>query len=87
MTLCDNFYILMILEKDNFVVASFPIIHADIVEVKFQWEQIHEDDSTEIHVFDRFARNSADLDHPLTGIARVEFSYDCAFMIEVSTMI
>ena len=30
----------------NYIVPSFPVFNADIVEVKFQWEQVHEDEST-----------------------------------------
>ena len=43
----------MILEKGsmfNCVVLCFPVFHADIVEVKFQCEQIDEDSATKIHV-------------------------------------
>ena len=88
--LCQNFSVLTILAKGNtfnYIVPSFPVFNADIVEVKFQWEEIHEDRSTELHVFDGFARNCQDLDHPLPGIVRIEFSYDCAFMIKVSEML
>ena len=78
----------MILAKGralNYAVPSFLVFNADIVEVKFQWEQIHkDDDSIEIHIFNEFTRNSEDLNHPLSGIVHVEFSYDCAFKIKVS---
>ena len=84
-----NFSILTILDKSttfNYLVPSFPVFNADIIEVKLQWEEICEDGSTVLHVFEGFARNSEDLDHPLPGIVRIEYSYDCAFMIEVSTI-
>ena len=47
--LCQNFSVLTILAKGstlNYIVSSFPIFNADIIEVKFQWEQVHEDEST-----------------------------------------
>ena len=81
--LCQNFSVLTMLAKGstyNYIVPSFPVFNADIVEVQFQWEEVHKDESTKVHVFDGFARRCQDLDHPLPGIVRVEFSYDCAFM-------
>ena len=80
--LCQN-SVLTILAKGstfNYIVPSFSVFNADIIEVKFQWEQVHEDESTEMHVFDEFAKSCQDLDHPLQGIVCNEFSYDCAFM-------
>jgi len=85
----ENFSILTILNKGNtfnYVVPSFPIFNADIVKVKLQWEERCENGNSKDHVFDGFTRYSEDLDHPLPGIVHVEYSYDCAFMIEVSTV-
>ena len=41
--LCENFSILTILDKGttfNYVIPSFPIFNADIIEVKLQLEEI-----------------------------------------------
>ena len=82
--LCENFSVLTILAKGSMFSYTVPSFNANIVEVKFQWEQIHKNKSSEMHVFDRFAKNCKDLDHPLPGTACIEFNNDCAFMIEVS---
>jgi len=57
------------------------VYKATLGEVKLQWEEY----ATEtIHVFDGFARECDLLDvHPLPTVAKIMFSYDNAFMIEV----
>jgi len=88
--LYEDFSIVTILAKGNtfnYVIPSFPVFNADIVELKLQREEICRDGSTKLHVFNGFARDSKDLDHPLPGMVCIEFSYNCAFMIEVSTVL
>ena len=53
----------------------------DLVEVKLQWE---DGETGEVHVFDGFTRNCEEIDHPLPGIVKVDYSYQNAFIIEVS---
>ena len=83
----DDFVEVSVLTKGNtlhYVVPSFPGFNAELVEVKLQWEEYHKGLLPELHVFDGFARNCENLDHPLPATAYVEFSYDCAFIIHVS---
>jgi len=83
----DDFVEVTVLAKGNtihYVVPSFPVFNAELVEVKLQWEEYREGLPPELHVFDGFARKCENLDHPLPAIAYVEFSYDCAFIIHVS---
>ncbi|XP_065894132.1 uncharacterized protein [Dysidea avara] len=68
----------------NYIVPSFPIFNTDIVEVKLQWEEICEDGSSKLHVFDRFTRYCENLDHPLPAAMCIEQRYVCAFMIEAT---
>jgi len=52
--LYEDFSIVMVLAKGNtfnYVVPSFPVFNADIVELKLQWEEICKDGSTKLHVF------------------------------------
>jgi len=65
----------------EYIAPSFPVYKATLREVKLQWEEY----ATEtVHVFDSFARECDLLDeHPLPAVAKILFSYDNAFMIEV----
>ena len=83
-----QYEILTVLAKGNafkYVIPSFPVYDAKIIEVKLQWEEKCEDGSSKLHVFDGFAQLCEDLDHPLPGVmCIIKQRYDCAFMIEVS---
>ena len=71
-----------VLAKGNtflYIVPSFPVFNATLQEVKLQWEA----PGGEIHVFDGFARQCDLLDHPLPAVAKIMFSYENAFIIEV----
>ena len=63
----------------HYVIPSFPVFSAMLREVKFQWE----DEYGKIHVFNGFARHCNLLDHQLPAVAKVPYSYDNAFIIEV----
>lgn len=79
----DDFYVeITVLAKGNtlsYIVPSFPVFKVALQEVKLQWEE--RGDKT--HVFDGFARQCALLDHPLPAVAKIMFSYENAFIIEV----
>ncbi|XP_065884179.1 uncharacterized protein [Dysidea avara] len=80
----DDFVEITMLKKGDtihYVVASFPVVKVELVEVKLQWEEYCEGLPPEIHVFDGFARSCPNIDHPLPAIAHVPFNYDCAFII------
>ena len=71
-----------VLAKGNellYIVPSFPVFKATLREVKLQWQK---PDRT-IHVFDGFARECELMDHPLPPVAKIMFSYENAFIIEV----
>lgn len=82
----DDFNVeITILAKGNtflYVVPSFLIFKATLQEVKLQWEE----PGGEIQVFDGFARQCKLLDRPLPAVAKIMFSYENAFIIEVLSM-
>ena len=82
----DDFNVkIIVLAKGNtflYVVPSFPIFKTTLQEVKLQWEE----PGGAIHVFDGFARECKLLDHPLPAVAKIMFSYENAFIIEVLSM-
>ena len=80
----EDYVLVTILTKGNtieYVVRSFPVFAVELVEVKLQWE---DGETGEVHVFDGFTQNCKEIDHPLLGIAKVYYSYQNAFIIEVS---
>ena len=64
----------------HYVVPSFPVYSAELVEIKV--ESIEPDGS--VHVFDAFARKCDDLTHGLPALASLTYSSKDAFMIDVS---
>ena len=58
---------------------SFPVIRANLTEVKLQWVNCEGD----VEAFDGFAHDCAALDHTLPATLKIPFSYDHAFIIEV----
>ena len=74
--------VLTVLSKGDtihYIVLSFPVYSAELVEIKVQWE----DEDGSLLVFDAFTRKCDLLDHQLPAIAKILFSYDNAFIIEV----
>lgn len=63
-----------------YVIPSFPVYKATLQEVRLQ--QV--DGLGNVYVFDGFARKSDLLDHPLPAIATIPYSYENAFIINVS---
>ena len=63
-----------------YVVPSFPVYKATLQEVKLQYC----DCEGKIHVFDGFVRKCDRIDHPLPAMARLPYSYENAFIIQVS---
>ena len=63
----------------HYTIPSFPVFNATLREAKFQWEDEYEN----IHVFDGFVRHCNMLDHHLPAVAKIPYSYDDAFIIEV----
>lgn len=63
----------------EYVVPSFPVIRANLTEVKLQWVNCE----GELEIFDGFARDCAALDQTLPATLKIPFSYDHAFIIEV----
>ena len=63
----------------NYVVPSFPVFNVNLTEVKLQWE----DGDGEVHIFDGFARDCNEMDHPLPAVVKIYYSYENAFIIEV----
>jgi len=64
----------------SYVVPSFPIYKAELMEIKVQWEE--EDRS--LHMFDAFGRNCEDLNHSLPAITEIPYCFDNPFTIDVS---
>ena len=62
-----------------YVVPIFPVYKAKL-QVKFQYT----DGEGNIHVFDVFARKCDQMDHSLPAIVRLTYSYENAFIINVS---
>jgi len=65
--LYKDFCIVTILAKGNifsYVVPSFPIFNADIMELKLQWEEIYIDGSTKLHVFKWICQGQQGLGSP-----------------------
>jgi len=63
-----------------YTVPSFPVFKATLQQVKLQLEESHGG----IKIFDGFARKCDTLDTKyLPSIAKVEFSFEDAFIIEV----
>ena len=77
----DFVYVTVLATGDEFqyVVPSFPVYKPILKEVKLQWEEA---DGT-MHVFDGFAHSTNLLDHHLPAVAKIFFSHDNAFIIEV----
>jgi len=63
-----------------YVVPSFPVYKATLQEVKLQQDV----GSGNVYVFDGFARKCDLLSHPLPAMAKIPFSYENAFIINVS---
>ena len=64
----------------DYVIPSFPVYEAKLVEVKLRWRN----SCGELEVFDCFARDCEALDHALPADIIVPYSYKNAFVIEVS---
>ena len=78
----ENNSVLTVLSKGDtihYIVPSFPVYSAELVEIKVQWE----DEDRSLLVFDAFTRKCDLLNHQLPAIAKILFSYDNAFIIEV----
>jgi len=64
-----------------YTVPSFPVFKATLQQVKLQWEESNGD----IKIFDGFAKKCDTSDtKPLPAVAKIEFSYENVFTIEVS---
>ena len=63
-----------------YVVPSFPVYKATLQEVKLQ----QDDGNGNVYMFDGFARKCDLLDHHLPAMAKIPFSYENAFIINVS---
>ena len=66
-------------DEFQYVVSAFPVYKPMLKEVKLQWEEAN---GTK-HVFDGFARSTNLLDHHLPVVAKIFFSPDNAFIIDV----
>ena len=64
----------------NYVIPSFPVFKTTLQEVKLQFE---EPDGT-VHVFDGFAKCGMIDERNLPSLAKINFSFDNAFIIEVA---
>jgi len=62
-----------------YIIPSFPVCKATLQEVKLQ----QEDDHGNVYVFDGFARKCDLLNHPLPAMAKIPFSYENTFIINV----
>ena len=72
-----------VLWKDQtflYIIPSLPVHKAILQEVRLQ----QDDGLGNVYMFDGFARKSHLLDHPLLAIATIPYSYENAFIINVS---
>ena len=77
----DEVEINILAKGDTFLytVPSFPVFKATLQQVKLQLEESNRG----IKNFDGFTRKCIMLDKPLPAVAKIEFSYENAFIIEV----
>ena len=76
----EHFVILTILSKGctfNYFVPSFPVFNVNLMEAKFQWE---DGNGEAVHIFDGFACDCNEIDHPLPAVVKIYYSCENVFI-------
>ena len=78
----DNGTIITVLSNGNaisYVIPSFPVYCAKLVEVKIQYYN----EDRNLKICNAFAKDCEDMNHPLPAFAKVNYGYENAFVVEV----
>ena len=78
----DSCAIVTVLSKGNlidYVIPSFPVYCAKLVEVKIQYQN----ENGHLTISDAFAKDCEEMNHSLPAFAKINYGYENACVIEV----